>query len=325
MMNRITRRVLLAAPALLASPAARAQAFPERPVRIIVGFAPGGPADVVARIVAQHLSEHWGGKAVVVENRAGAAGVLGVQAVLQAPPDGHALCVGSNTIYAVNPAILPNLPYEVGRDLDPLGMLARGPQVLVVRNGLPERTLRDLIARARAQPERLTLASSGNGTIIHLAGELFAHRAGIRLLHVPYRGGGPAITALLADEVDMMVNDFSVALPHVRAGRLHALAVASENRAAQLPDVPTFAEAGLPGVLSESWFAISGNAAAPASARRAVSDAVAAIAATPAYRERLAAVGLEPLSLAPEDTAAFMGREAAKWAGLLREARIAVN
>jgi tripartite-type tricarboxylate transporter receptor subunit TctC len=320
-----TRRALLATPVLLPASRARAQSFPDRPVRIVVGFAPGGPADVVARIVAQHLGEHWGGKAVVVENRAGAAGVLGVQAVLQAPPDGHTLCVGSNTIYAINPAIIPNLPYEIGRDLAVLGMLARGPQVLAVRSNFPDRELGALVERAKARPESLTLASSGNGTIIHLAGELFAHRAGIRLLHVPYRGGGPAVTALLADEVDMMVNDLSGVLPHIRAGKLHPLAVAGTERTSHLPEVPTFAEAGIPGVLSESWFAISGQAAAPAAARRGVAEAAAAVLASPVYRQRLEAVGLEPATIPADETAGFVQAEAAKWTSLLREARIAVN
>jgi tripartite-type tricarboxylate transporter receptor subunit TctC len=322
---RFNRRVLVAAPALLLPAAARAQGFPDRPVRIVVGFAPGGPADVVARILGQSLSEHWGGKPVVVENRPGGAGVLGVQAVLQAPPDGHTLGVGSNTIYAINPAIQPNLPYEIGRDLAVLGMLARGPQVLVVRTSFPDRTLPALVARARAEPDRLTLASSGPGTVVHLAGELFAHRAGIRLLHVPYRGGGPAVTALLADEVDMMVNDMSGVLPQIRAGRLHAVAVASEARTPHLPEVPTFAEAGIAGVLSESWFAASAASAVPAGPQRAVAEAVAAVAATPGYRQKLEALGLEPMTLSAAQTEGFVQAEAAKWTSLLREARIALN
>lgn len=322
MQPRLGRRALLAA--ALATPfVARAETeYPTRPIRIVVPFPPGGPTDVVGRIVAQGLGEALGGKPTVVENRGGAASVIGTEAVVRSPADGYTLLFGSNSTFAVNTALMPNLPYVVDRDLDLLALVAEGPQVLVVRANLPARTVPELIAQAKAQPGAFTFASTGPGGIIHVAGELFRHHAGVELLHVPYRGGGPAVTALMSGEVDMMVNDLSPMLPAIREGRLRALAVAGPSRVPQLPDVPTFAELGLPGVLTASWFGLAAPSGLPAPVRARLVGAVGILLANPAYRRRLEAAGLDLPSVPPERARDFIRAEAAKWTDLARAASI---
>jgi tripartite-type tricarboxylate transporter receptor subunit TctC len=325
-----TRRRLIAATAaaaaLPAPLAARAEtAYPARPIRVVVPFPPGGPTDVVGRIVAQGLSEAFGGRAVVVENRAGAASVIGTEAVVRAPADGYTLLFGSNSTFAVNAALMPNLPYVVDRDLDLLALVAEGPQVLVVRGGLAAQTVPELIALAKARPGALTFASTGPGGIIHVAGELFRHHAGIDLLHVPYRGGGPAVTALISGEVDMMVNDLSPMLPVIREGRLRALAVAGTARAPQLPEVPTFAELGLPAVVSASWFGLAAPDGLPAPVRARLATALSALLSDAGYRRRLEGVGLDLPGVQPAATPSFIRSETGKWAALARDARIRVE
>jgi tripartite-type tricarboxylate transporter receptor subunit TctC len=310
----------------MAVPHASARAeLPSRPIRVVVPFPPGGPTDVVGRFVAQGLQDALGGHPVVVENRAGAASVIGTEHVVRAPADGTTLLFGSNSTFAVNAALMRNLPYVVERDLDLLGLVAEGPQVLVLRASLPFRSVPDLVAAARARPGQYSFASTGPGGIIHVAGELFRHAAGIELLHVPYRGGGPAITALLAGEVDMMVNDLSPMLPTIRAGQLRALAVAGPARIPQLPDVPTFIEAGLPDVISSSWFGLAAPAGVPAPVRARLAAALGALLADDAYRGRLAGAGLGPPSVPPDAAAGFIRAETAKWARLAQAANIRMD
>jgi tripartite-type tricarboxylate transporter receptor subunit TctC len=325
MQPHIARRTLLAA-ALCVPVVARAETdYPNRPVRIVVPFPPGGPTDVVGRIVAQGLGEAFGSRAVVVDNRAGAASVIGTEHVVRAPADGYTLLFGSNSTFAVNSALMTNLPYVVERDLDLIALVAEGPQALVVRANLPAATLPELVTLAKARPGALTFASTGPGGIIHVAGELFRHHARIELLHVPYRGGGPAVTALLSGEVDMMVNDLSPLLPAIREGKLRALAVAGTARAPQLPNVPTFAEAGLPQVLTASWFGLAAPAGLPAPVRARIAATVEGLLANPSYRTRLAGVGLDLPSVPAAQTPTFIRSETAKWASLARAASIRVE
>src|SRR5688572_21225345 len=273
------RRMLVAVFALLATSAAAAD-YPERPVRMIVPFAPGGFTDVVSRIVAQNLTELFG-KTVVVDNRPGAGGTIGPAIASSAPPDGYTLLLGSNSTFSVNPAVYGKLPYDVFRDLDLIGLVAYSAHILVVRAGIQSNTAPELVALAKKQSGKITFASSGAGAAIHMAGELFGHQAGIRLVHVPYKGGGPAAVAMLAGEVDMMVNDPGPLLPHIKSGRLRALAVASDRRSALLPELPTLAETGIAGVESSSWAGLATPVKTPRAVIATISKALTTMLNSP--------------------------------------------
>ena len=300
------------------------QAFPNRPVRMVVPFAPGGFTDVVARIVGQRLTEAWA-RPVIVDNRPGAAGTIAPVLVLEANADGHTLLFGSNSTFSVNPAVYSNLKYDIARDFTMAGLVAFSPHVLLVRSGLEAGSVQDLIALARKQPGRITFGSSGTGAVIHLAGELLRLRAGIDITHVPFKGGGPAATAMLAGEVDLMVNDPGPVLTHLKAGRMRALAVAQPRRTALLPGVPTFAEAGLPGVESSSWAGVAVAAKTPAAIVKRIHDTIDKVTAAPDYQERLAEFGMEPLPMSTPETAAFVKRELARWTEVARAAKVRLD
>jgi tripartite-type tricarboxylate transporter receptor subunit TctC len=320
---RINRRDLLKLMALAAPVSGRAfaQSFPSRPVRIVVPFAAGGPADITGRIVAQHLSELLG-QQFYIDNRAGAGGVVGAETVVRAAPDGHTLLFSSNTAFSVTPAIKKNLSFDVKKDIAVISPAARGPQALVVRSTLGVSSLQELLARARREPGKLTIAHSGVGSIIHFVAELFKYHAQIDVVQVPYRGGGPSVLGLLAGDVDMMINDLSPVLEHIKAGKLLALAVASEQRAPQIPDTPTFPEAGLPQVISSSWFCLGAPAGTPPEVIKTLSTAMGRVLHLPAYRAKLAEFGLEPFELSPAEATAFIARELDKWANLVAAAHI---
>jgi tripartite-type tricarboxylate transporter receptor subunit TctC len=319
---RISRRDALAMIAAMAAyPALGQAAYPSRPVRVIVPFAAGGPADITGRIVCQYLTELLG-QSFYIDNRAGAGGVVGAEAVVRSAPDGHTLLYSSNTAFSVTPAIKKNLSFDVKRDIAVISPVARGPQALVVRASLGVSSLQELLERARREPGKLTIAHSGVGSIIHFVAELFKYHARIDILQVPYRGGGPSVAGLLAGDVDMMINDLSPVLEHIKAGKLKALAVASEQRALQIPDTPTFPEAGLPQVISSSWFCVGAPAATPPEVIRTLSAAVSRVLHLPAYRTRLSELGLEPFELSPVEATAFIARELDKWVNLVAVANI---
>jgi tripartite-type tricarboxylate transporter receptor subunit TctC len=320
---RINRRDLLKLMALAAPVSGRAfaQSFPSRPVRMVVPFAAGGPADITGRIVAQHLSELLG-QQFYIDNRAGAGGFVGAETVVRAAPDGHTLLFSSNTAFSVTPAIKKNLSFDMKKDIAVISPAARGPQALVVRSTLGVSSLQELLARARREPGKLTIAHSGVGSIIHFVAELFKYHAQIDVVQVPYRGGGPSVLGLLAGDVDMMINDLSPVLEHIKAGKLLALAVASEQRAPQIPDTPTFPEAGLPQVISSSWFCLGAPAGTPPEAIKTLSMAMGRVLHLPAYRAKLAEFGLEPFELSPAEATAFIARELDKWANLVAAANI---
>lgn len=321
----ISRRDALKLMAVLTStPAFGQAAYPSRPVRMVIPFAPGGPADIVGRIIAQYLTDLLG-QSFYVDNRAGAGGVLGAETVVRALPDGHTLLFSSNTAFSVTPAVKKNLSFDVKRDIAVVSPVAQGPQALVVRNSLGVNSVQELIARAMREPDKLTIASSGAGTIIHLAAELFKYHAGIQVVHVPYRGGGPAVLGLLAGDVDMMVNDLSPVLELIKSGKLKALAVASTERTSALPDTPTFIEAGLPAVVSSSWFCIGAPGGTPPELIKTLSAAVSRVLHLPAYRTRLQKIGLEPFELTPPEATAFIARELDKWVNLVALAKIEVE
>jgi tripartite-type tricarboxylate transporter receptor subunit TctC len=301
-----------------------ADAFPARPIRMLVPFPAGGPADYVGRLYAQNLTEIWD-RQVVVDNRAGASGIIGTETAVRAPPDGYTLLFGSTSTFAVNVVLIRNLPYDVFRDVALIGLVANAPHVLAVRSGLPARSVGELIALAKKEPGKLTFASAGGGTIVHMGGELFKYQAGIDIVHVPYKGGGPATIALLGGEVDMVVNDLSAVLTHVKGGRLRVLAAAHTSRLKPLPEVPTFAEGGLPGVISSTWWGTGVPVKTPAPVIARIKTAHDRVLAQPGYNERLAALAMEPLRLSPAETTAFVRREIDKWQKVATAAKVQMD
>lgn len=317
---RLPRRTLLTAPAALAAPARAQEAWPTRPVRMIVPFPPGQAADVFARIVAEQLSQRWPQR-VVVENRAGGAGAIGMEAVARAAPDGYTLGVGTSGTLGVNPAVLERIPYDVVRDFAAITNIFIVPLLVVVHPGFAPRSIQELVAHVRANPGQ-TFASAGPATAQHMTGEMFAHRAALRMQHVPYRGSAPAIADLIAGNVQLMFDSTASALPHVRAGRVRALAITTAYRVAALPDVPTVAETVLPGFSGAGWSGLVAPAATPRTVIETVNREVVAILREPATVERIAAMAGIPDPGTPEEFAAFIRSEMAKWAEVARIAQV---
>lgn len=318
----MTRRQLAASAAgiaLLASGAARAQGrYPDQPVRVIVPFPPGGPADIVGRLLARALGEHFNAS-FVVENRSGAGGVIGVEAVAKARPDGYTLGIGSSGALSVLPNLMSRMPYDVARDIQPISIAIAVPQVLAVNPSVPVRTVAELVAFARANPGRLSFGSSGSGNSLHLAAELFRARAGgIDIVHIPYRGAAPALTDLVSGQVQMMFGDVPVMLPQIQAGAIRALAVTSAERSSALPDVPTMTEAGVAGVESESFYGLIGPAGMPADRLAALHAAVTSALRQPATRQSLLDQGGRLIGNTPTEFAAYIRSEGEKWAEVIR-------
>jgi tripartite-type tricarboxylate transporter receptor subunit TctC len=297
---------------------ALAQAWPKRSVRLIVPFAPGGSTDAVARIVGNRLSEVWG-QQMVVENRGGGASNIGHQEVVRSEPDGHTVLIASMPL-AVNRFLFPSLGYDPVADLAPVTLICTYPNVMTVPNSSPAKSVQEFIAYAKAN--KLTFASSGNGTSVHLSGELFKRMAGIEMTHVPYRGGGPAVNDLIPGRVDVMFNTIGTALPLVRGGQLRGLAVTTAERFFTAPDMPTVAESGVPGFDVSSWFAFF----VPAKTPRAVVDRIqadtAAALAEPAIKGRIQNLGIKVASSTPEQLAAHLKSEMEKWGPVIKAAGI---
>ncbi|NKC34321.1 Bug family tripartite tricarboxylate transporter substrate binding protein [Falsiroseomonas selenitidurans] len=326
---RLTRRAWLAAGlASLVVPPALAQAsggaaWPARPVRAVVPFPPGGAIDALARVTAARLAETLG-QPFVVENRPGAGGTIGSAEVARAAPDGHTL-LWVSTAHAVNPGLYPRLPYDGLADFAPVMQVARVPNVLVVRADLPAATVAEFAALARQRSGDVTYASAGSGTTIHIAGELFTARTGVQMTHVPYRGSAPALQDLLAGRVDAMFDSLTSALPQIRSGRLRALGVTTAERSTLLPEVPTIAEAGVAGYAMDPWFGLLAPARTPDAVLARIEGTLAAALAEPATRDRLLAVGLEPIALGRAGFAAVLARETAEWTAFVRQAGIRVE
>lgn len=312
------RRLALAALPLLARPAlAQGDAWPSRPIRLIVPFAPGGTTDVVGRLVAERLGARLG-QPVVVENRAGAGATIGAQAVARAEPDGHALLVSSSTSHGVSPALYPNIPYDAMRDFTHIAMIARSPSMLVVNPAHPARTIVDFAAAARAAGE-IRFAVAGIGTSSHLAGVRLAMALGVRNESVPYRGAGPALTDVMGGVVPAMLDSLPSSGPHVRSGALRALAVSGSERAAAFADVPTLKESGID-VVSYAWFGISGPAGLPPPVVARLSREIRAVLTDPAMHQRLEDLGGAPPETTPESYTAFVREQLAAFAPLVRAA-----
>jgi tripartite-type tricarboxylate transporter receptor subunit TctC len=294
-----------------------AEAWPARPIRIIVPFPPAGATDILARAVAFDLQKAFS-QTVVGENRPGAGGNLGADMVAKAAPDGYTLLMATVGTHAINVALYAKMPYDAVRDFAPVSLVALVPNLLVVHPSLPVHSVSELIAWARAHPGKLNYASSGNGTSIHLSGELFKSMAALEITHVPYKGSGPAIADLIGGQVQLMFDNLPSALPHARGGKLRALAVTSARRSPAAPELPTVAEAGLPGYEASAWFGIAAPAATP---REIVSKLNAAIARglqSNETRERLSGQGAEPVGGSPEQFAEHIRTELAKWAKVVK-------
>ena len=296
----------------------KAQAYPTAPVRIIVPYPPGGGTDILSRSIAPRLSEAWS-QPVVVDNRGGANGTIGTAFVAKAPADGHTILIAPIGL-AVNPGLYKDLPFDTLRDLAPVSQLAANPSVLVVHPSLPPRTVKELIALLKARPDEINYASSGNGSTPHLATELFKLMTGTRMTHVPYKGGGPATIDVVAGHVPVYIMSPVQAAPHIRSGRLRALGVTSEKRDPAFPNVPTIAEAGVPGYSMLNWYGMLVPAATPHANITKLHAETARILKLPEVSERLAAEGAAVVGSTPEQFAAFLKDEIAKAARIVKAA-----
>jgi tripartite-type tricarboxylate transporter receptor subunit TctC len=291
---------------------ARAQAYPVKPVRLIVPFAPSGGTDLFARLLAQKLSDAWK-QQVVVDNKPGAGGNIGMEAAAKSAPDGYTLVLGHTGTLAINPGLYARIPYDVQRDFVPISLLAAAPLVLVVPPESRLETVKDVIAQAKASPGGINCASSGSGTGSHLAAELLQYLAGIKLTHVPYKSTAPGLTALLGGQVQMMFSVIPPALPHIRAGKLKAIAVTGAARMSQLPNVPTVIESGLAGYESTLSYGVLAPRGTPESVVREVHSQIAKVLTMPDFKERLAFEGADPVQASPEEFAAQIRIETEKW------------
>ena len=307
----------LAAVLLLACTFAVQAAYPEKPIRFIVPSAPGGSVDVLMRILVQQLSTQMGAS-LVVENKPGASFVLGTMDIVRAPPDGYTIGYGNIVSLAVNRTLIPKLPYDVEKDLTLVSNCVQVFNMLVVNNDLPVRSVAELIAYAKKSPGKLTNGSSGNGTTGHLGGELFKAMAGIEIVHVPYKGSPQAINDLMAGNIQVMFDNVPSIGPHVKAGRVRGLGVSSPKRAAQFPDVPTIAEAGVPGYETNSWGGVIGPARMPVEIVTRLNTEIRKALAAPAVVERYRQLDTEPDGGTPEQFMQLVRRETPKWAEVIR-------
>lgn len=295
----------------------RSQSYPARPVRVMLPYPPGGPTDVLVRIVAAKLSEAFG-QNFTVDNKAGASGMIGSAEVARATPDGYTL-LGNASIHVINPSLYPKAAFDAIADFTPITQLASVPLVLVVNNDLPVKTIRELIVYGKANPARLNFASSGNAAAQHLAGESFKIATGVPMQHVPYKGSTPALTDLMGGQVQLMFDSMPSATPFVKSGKLRALAVSSSKRSPAFPELPTMAEAGVPGFDISTWYGLWAPKATPKDIVERVAAEVAKILKSSEVRDRYAALGAEPIGSSPEEFAAYCRSELLKWGKIVKE------
>lgn len=294
--------------------------YPTKPIRFVVPFAPGGGTDIIARIVAQQLNELLG-QPVVVDNRGGAGSTLGTDIVAKAPADGYTMLLG-NISLAFNAWLYKKLPYNAIRDLAPVTLVAVQPNIVVIHPSVPAKSIKEFADYARAQPGRLSYASAGAGSGTHLAGEMLKDRLKIDLVHVPYKGTGPALTDLIGGQVQMMVSTFASALPHVKSGRLRALGVTSAKRSPAAPDVPTLGESSVPDYDYSTWYALFMPAGTPRAVIDKLNQATRKVLASGDMKQKFDAQGLEPLSSTPSELAAYLRSETEKWGKVVRAAGV---
>jgi len=325
MMMRILERCILAALVAVSAAHASAQPYPNKPIRLVVPFPPGGTTDILARDVGQHLTEIWK-QPVVIDNRPGAAGNVGSDIVAKSAPDGYTLLMCTVSSHAINPGLYSKLPYDHIKDFAPVILVARVPNVLEVNPGVPVYTVADLIKLAKEKPGEINFASSGSGTSIHLSGELFKTMTGVNMVHVPYKGSAPAITDLIGGQVQVMFDNLPSSLQQIKAGKLRAIAVTSAQRSPALPDLPTIAESGLPGFEATSWFGVLAPAGTPPAIVNRLNAEINKWLQSPDGKEKLLAQGalIDPRGESvtaggsPEQFAAFIRAETEKWAKVIK-------
>jgi tripartite-type tricarboxylate transporter receptor subunit TctC len=316
---------LLALAAALALPlAAQAEAWPTKPIRLVVPFAPGGTSSIVARSVAAEMEKGLG-QPIVIDNRPGGGGNVAMQEVARAEPDGYTLIIGHIGTLAVNPFMFESLPFDTNRDFAAVSLLAKVPNIFVVNAGVPAKDLREFVALAKKEPGKLYYGSAGNGSAGHLAMEYLKLVAGIDIVHVPYKGTGPNLIDLLAGRTQATSAGTPPLLPHVKSGKLRVIAVGAGKRLSILPDVPTVAEQGYPGFETTQWYGLNAPAKTPAAVIKRLADEAAKAARTPAVAERFAADNAEAVGSTPEEYTAFIGREQALWGEVVRKAHIKAN
>jgi tripartite-type tricarboxylate transporter receptor subunit TctC len=322
----ISLRILVASVLALAclAPASAASTWPDRPIRLIVAFPPGGGTDIVARLLAPLLSQRLG-QPVAIDNHGGAGGNIGTEMAAHAQPDGYTLLMGNIAPNAINVSIFKHLPYDPEKDFNPIMLVAVTPNILVVNPSVPAKTVGELIALARSKPGTLNYPSAGTGTSSHLAGELFNTMAKTQTVHVPYKGGGAAFSDLLGGQVQLFFATMPAAMPFVKAGKLRALAVTSTQRSATLPDLPTISESGLPGYNAVTWYGLLAPRGTPTEVVDKVNQAANEILQMPEVREKLLASGFEPAGGSPKEFATFISSEVVKWRKVVQTAGITVE
>jgi tripartite-type tricarboxylate transporter receptor subunit TctC len=305
-------RAVLAATALCCGAVATAQGYPDRPIRMIVGFPPGGGVDITARLLAAGMTKVLG-QSIVVENRSGAAGNIATEFVAKAPPDGYTILMGNTGSLAINPSLYPNAAYDTLRDFAPVALVSTAPLALVVHPSVPAQTLKEFIDMARREPGKVSFGTGGSGSIAHLTMELLMMQTGVNMLHVPYRGGTPAISDLVAGQLQMVVEGVPLVSPLVLAGKLRALAVTSARRSPVLPDVPTAVEAGYPDFVVTAWYGIVAPKGTPDTVVQRLNAAANQALADPDLRAKLAQQGSDPAGGTPSAFADHLRRELARW------------
>lgn len=318
-MKRLSWLLLLAC-----IPEALAQPYPAKPVRIVVPYSAGGGTDIVARAVGQKLSERWG-QSVLIDNRVGANGIIGADAVAKAPADGYTLLMSTPAEVSTSPHLYANIPYSAERDLAPITLITITPLVVAVNPDVPAKTVQELVALAKAKPGTLGFATPGTGSAQHLTGELFMAVAGIKLVHVPYKGAGQSIPDVIAGQVPVGIYGVLTISQHAKAGRLRMLAVTTSKRSSAYPDLPTLAESGLPGVDTSLWFGLVAPAATPKPVIGKIHDDVVAALKLPDLRERIASQGGDIVGSTPAEFAAFIAAESAKYAKIIQQAGVKLD
>jgi tripartite-type tricarboxylate transporter receptor subunit TctC len=324
-MLRIAAATLAAALAVMLHPdSAQAQAYPAKPIRIIVPSPPGDGSDLMARAIGEKLSAAWN-TPVIVDNRTGAGGRVGTELAAKAPADGYTLIMGNAGSHGINAALYSDLSYDIERDFAPITQVMRSPNVLVVTPSLPASNVRELIALFRANPGKYSYGSGGNGSSAHLSAELLKSMAGVDVVHVPYKGASPALTDVIAGRVVMFIGNLPPAMPHIKSGNVKALAVTTAQRSPLVPDIPTLAESGLPGFETVAWFGLFAPAGTPNAIIDKLQAEVAKIVREPDIRERMAALGGEPVGSTPDQFAAIVKGDVAKWKKVVKGANIHVD
>lgn len=320
----LTALVLSLLPMLAAAQPAAAQDFPNRPIKLVVPFPPGGPNDIIARVVGQRMQELLG-QPVVVENRAGAGGVIGTDAVVKSPPDGYTIAITSAGALAISASLQEKVPYDSTKDLRAVTLVAKVPELLVLATNVPAGSLQELLALAKSKPGQLNFASSGSGSMPHLAGELLRLEGKVDIVHVPYRGAAPAVNDILGGQVQMVFLDLPVLLPHVQSGKVKPIVVGSKARVPTLPNVPTTAEAGFPKIEAENWYGMVAPAGTPDAIIARLNKAAVDALRSPEVKDKLSAQGAILVGDTPEEFAAYIRSEIKKWGEVVKSAGVKVG